>query len=76
MNPDLFNSSTIDLDRAREPVRLNPGLLEEEKKFDGNGPFTPLMWAAKKGNVDNCRILLELGSLINKQDSRVKISQT
>jgi len=74
MNPDLFSSSRIDLDRAREPVRLNPGLLEEEKEFDGIGHFTPLMWAACEGNVDNCRILLELGSLINKQDSWVKIS--
>ena len=74
MNPDLFSSSRIDLDRAREPIRLNPGLLEEEKKIDGIGPFTPLMWAAREGNVDNCRILLELGSLINKQESQVKIS--
>ena len=75
MNPDLFSSSRIDLDRAREPVRLNPGLLEEERKIISHlGPFTPLMCAAWKGNVDNCRILLELGSLINKQDSEVKIS--
>ena len=73
MNPDLFRSSTIDLDRAREPVRLNPGLLEEERKIYGYGPCTPLMWAANEGNVDNCRILLELGSLINKQDREVKI---